>query len=100
MTIWVIQQKTDFCPSRPEEIFYNCIVGVIYCFCFFNLKEGQARYRMLVFYVIMISQNIACIFLFMFLSEPEVLKSELIFIAIGLIIGGTIIGKASEKIKF
>lgn len=92
MTIWVIYQKTDFCPTRPEEIFYNCVIGVIYCFCFFNLKEGQARYRMFVFYIIMISQNIACLFLFIFLSESETLKHELIFITVALVIGGTLIG--------
>lgn len=38
MTLWIVKQKTDFCATRWEEYLYNSITGVIYCFCFFNLK--------------------------------------------------------------
>ena len=43
MTLWVVYQNTDFCTEWWEERLYNAIVGVIYCFCFFNLKEGRYR---------------------------------------------------------
>lgn len=43
MTAWVVWQNTDFCSSKWEERLYNAVVGAIYCFCFFNLKEGRSR---------------------------------------------------------
>ena len=42
MTAWVVWQNTDFCTNIWEERLYNAVVGVIYCFCFFNLKEGRS----------------------------------------------------------
>lgn len=92
MTMWVIQQKTDFCPSRLEEVFYNCVVGVIYCFCFFNLREGQARYRMIAFYAVMVSQNFICLLLFLFL-HPGAMNRDLVIITSSIIISGTFLGK-------
>lgn len=50
MTAWVYLQKTDFSPTWWEERFFNLVVGIIYCFCFFSLKEGQTRYRAAFFY--------------------------------------------------
>ena len=44
MTSWVVWQDTDFCATWWEERIYNAVVGVIYCFTFFNLKEGKSRY--------------------------------------------------------
>lgn len=38
MTVWTIRQKTDLCSTAWEERVYNGVVGVIYCFCFFNVK--------------------------------------------------------------
>ena len=38
MTVWIVGQKTDLCKTAWEERIYNAVVGVIYCFCFFNLK--------------------------------------------------------------
>lgn len=44
MTFWVIQGETDFCMSKWEEIIYNMVVGIIYIFCWFNVKEGRSRH--------------------------------------------------------
>jgi hypothetical protein len=38
MTFWTVKQKTDLCTTAWEERIYNAIVGVVYCFDFFNLK--------------------------------------------------------------
>ncbi|CAM1311585.1 XKR6 (predicted) [Pycnogonum litorale] len=56
--IWVTLQKTDFCSTWVEERVYNFVVAVIYCFCFFNLKEGRSRVRMTTFYVIIFLENL------------------------------------------
>ncbi|XP_010211929.1 PREDICTED: XK-related protein 7 [Tinamus guttatus] len=59
MTFWIIQGETDFCMSKWEEIIYNMVVGIIYIFCWFNVKEGRSRYRMGIYYVITLSENAA-----------------------------------------
>ena len=64
MTSWVVWQDTDFCATWWEERVYNGIVGVVYCFTFFNLKEGRSRYRAGLFYAVVVVENYACLFLF------------------------------------
>ncbi|XP_063968284.1 uncharacterized protein LOC135157244 [Lytechinus pictus] len=57
MLVWVHLQKTDFCTNPLEERLFNCVVATIYVFCFFNLKEGKSRKRVLVFYFTMFVEN-------------------------------------------
>ncbi|XP_013369297.1 PREDICTED: XK-related protein 7 [Chinchilla lanigera] len=57
MTFWVIQGETDFCMSKWEEIIYNMVVGIIYIFCWFNVKEGRSRHRMTLYYCIVLLEN-------------------------------------------
>ncbi|XP_021544914.1 XK-related protein 7 [Mirounga leonina] len=57
MTFWVIQGETDFCMSKWEEIIYNMVVGIIYIFCWFNVKEGRSRRRMALYYCIVLLEN-------------------------------------------
>lgn len=57
MTVWLVWQDTDFCTTRVEEVLFDCVMGAIHIFCFFNLKEGRTRYRALIFYVIMFAEN-------------------------------------------
>ena len=69
MTGWVICQNTDFCESVWEERYYNAIVGVIYCFCFFNLKEGQSRFRATTFYFVVILENFIFLAIYFYLTD-------------------------------
>nr|XP_057907199.1 XK-related protein 7-like [Doryrhamphus excisus] len=59
MTFWIIQGETDFCMSKWEEIIYNMVVGIIYIFCWFNVKEGPSRLRMTVYYTVTLAENVA-----------------------------------------
>ncbi|XP_061129187.1 XK-related protein 7-like isoform X4 [Syngnathus typhle] len=59
MTFWIIQGETDFCMSKWEEIIYNMVVGIIYIFCWFNVKEGPSRLRMTVYYTVTLVENVA-----------------------------------------
>ncbi|XP_040583865.1 uncharacterized protein [Lepeophtheirus salmonis] len=96
MTTWVICQDTDFCPTVWEERFYNAIVGVIYCFCFFNLKEGRSRYRASIFYTIIIIENLIFVGIFLWITDME-------WIGIGsfvIVICGTILGIASMLLYY
>ncbi|XP_061628740.1 XK-related protein 7-like [Phyllopteryx taeniolatus] len=59
MTFWIIQGETDFCMSKWEEIIYNMMVGIVYVFCWFNVKEGRTRYRMLTYSLTVFVENVA-----------------------------------------
>ncbi|XP_030625318.1 XK-related protein 7 [Chanos chanos] len=59
MTFWIIQGETDFCMSKWEEIIYNMVVGIIYIFCWFNVKEGRARFRLGIYYLVTLVENAA-----------------------------------------
>uniref|UniRef100_A0A4W4GM97 XK-related protein n=1 Tax=Electrophorus electricus TaxID=8005 RepID=A0A4W4GM97_ELEEL len=59
MTFWVIQGETDFCMSKWEEIIYNMVVGIIYIFCWFNVREGPGRYRLAVYHCLSLVENAA-----------------------------------------
>ncbi|XP_040187595.1 XK-related protein 7 [Rana temporaria] len=58
MTFWIIQGETDFCMSRWEEIIYNMVLGIIYIFCWFNVREGRTRCRMTSYYIIVLTENV------------------------------------------
>ncbi|XP_043946276.1 XK-related protein 7 [Protopterus annectens] len=72
MTFWIIQGETDFCMSKWEEIIYNMMVGIIYIFCWFNVKEGQTRYRMFIYYFITLSENAALTVLWYMNRGPRI----------------------------
>uniref|UniRef100_A0AAV2KFN1 XK-related protein n=1 Tax=Knipowitschia caucasica TaxID=637954 RepID=A0AAV2KFN1_KNICA len=57
MAFWVIHGGTDFCMSKWEEVLFNMVVGVVYVFCWFNVQEGQTRYRMVVYYIVVLLEN-------------------------------------------
>lgn len=59
MTFWIIQGETDFCMSKWEEIIYNMVVGIIYIFCWFNVREGPARCRLATYYCVILVENVA-----------------------------------------
>ncbi|XP_008431745.1 XK-related protein 4 isoform X2 [Poecilia reticulata] len=40
MTFWIVHCETDFCISKWEEIVFDMVVGIIYIFSWFNVKEG------------------------------------------------------------
>jgi len=59
MTFWIIQGETDFCMSKWEEIIYNMMVGIVYIFCWFSVREGRTRCRMLTYSLTVFAENVA-----------------------------------------
>lgn len=59
MTFWIIQGETDFCMSKWEEIIYNMMVGIVYVFCWFSVREGRTRCRMLIYSLTVFAENVA-----------------------------------------
>ncbi|KAJ8717190.1 hypothetical protein PYW08_005589 [Mythimna loreyi] len=92
MTFWIVVQKTTFCPNKLEETLYNVVMGFVYCFCYINLREGHTRYRLMLFYTLMISQNFGSLFLYVLISETERQKKSWSIAAAICIIFGTIVG--------
>ena len=90
MTVWVVLQKNDPNTTSLEEYAYNAVVGIVYCFCFFNLREGRARARMLAFYIVTVAQNLACLYLFLALKQythPFLAQFSAVTIVCGTIVG-------------
>ncbi|XP_072170268.1 XK-related protein 6-like [Diadema setosum] len=57
ITVWLVWQKTAFCDTKFEEVLFDCVMGFIHIFCFFNVKEGATRYRALLFYTVIFVEN-------------------------------------------
>ncbi|XP_026857040.2 XK-related protein 4 [Electrophorus electricus] len=57
MTFWIVHCETEFCVTKWEEIVFDMVVGVIYIFSWFNVKEGRTRCRLLVYYAVILLEN-------------------------------------------
>ncbi|KPP62949.1 XK-related protein 7-like [Scleropages formosus] len=71
MTFWVIQGETDFCMSKWEEIVYDMMVGVIYVFCWFNVREGHERRRLLAYCSVVLAENMVLVALWYLYRGPQ-----------------------------
>ncbi|XP_023673960.1 XK-related protein 4-like isoform X2 [Paramormyrops kingsleyae] len=59
MTFWIVHCETEFCVTKWEEIVFDMVVGVVYIFSWFNVKEGRTRYRLFVYYLVVLLENAA-----------------------------------------
>ncbi|XP_073480921.1 XK-related protein 6 [Aquarana catesbeiana] len=75
MAFWIIHGGTDFCMSKWEEVLFNMVVGIVYIFCWFNVKEGRTRYRMFAYYTVILTENAALTFLWYFYRDPNTTDS-------------------------
>ena len=82
MTVWIVSQQTDFCDSKLQELIFDCIVGVIYCFSFFNLKEGKTRWRACVFYFVIFLENAALLSVWFLENQLDLLLKISLLIAL------------------
>jgi FtsH-binding integral membrane protein len=92
MTFWIIVQKTTFCTNKLEETLYNVVMGFVYCFCYINIKDGPTKYRLLIFYTLIMGQNFGSLLLYYLFTESELQKRSWSVVATTAIVGGTIIG--------
>ncbi|KAG9494697.1 hypothetical protein GDO78_002181 [Eleutherodactylus coqui] len=75
MAFWIIHGGTDFCMSKWEEVLFNMVVGIVYIFCWFNVKEGRTRYRMFAYYTVIMTENAALTFLWYLYRDPNTTDS-------------------------
>lgn len=71
MTFWIIQGETDFCMSKWEEIIYNMMVGIVYIFCWFSVREGRTRCRMLIYSLTVFAENVALTAVWYLYRDPR-----------------------------
>ena len=90
MTLWVLRQQTDFCPTRWEERLFNMVVGIVYCFSFFSLKEGPTRGRLCAFYTIMFLEDMVLLALWLAFSRQQPHENLALIITV---LGGFILGR-------
>ena len=102
MTAWVVWQATDFCTNVWEERLYNAVVGVIYCFCFFNLKEGRSRYRMAVFYTVTFVENLTFVAAYYWSTHhsPSLPVTWFSLGAMVIVVAGTAVGLCSMVLYY
>ncbi|XP_034038298.1 XK-related protein 4 [Thalassophryne amazonica] len=71
MTFWIVHCETDFCISKWEEIVFDMVVGIIYIFSWFNVKEGRTRYRLFIYYLVILGENAALSALWYLYRSPH-----------------------------
>ncbi|XP_028329314.1 XK-related protein 4 [Gouania willdenowi] len=71
MTFWIVHCETDFCISKWEEIVFDMVVGIIYIFSWFNVKEGRTRYRLFIYYLLILVENAALSTLWYLYRSPH-----------------------------
>ncbi|KAG1656148.1 XK-related protein 6 [Nymphon striatum] len=78
MTMWIIHQNTIFCstdlgkPVYWKEYLYNMIMGVVYIFCYFNVKNEPTFHKYKIYYIIVFLENCICISLWYHYSDSSV----------------------------
>uniref|UniRef100_UPI00358E801E XK-related protein 6-like isoform X1 n=1 Tax=Myxine glutinosa TaxID=7769 RepID=UPI00358E801E len=76
MTFWIVTEETDFCASKWEEILFNMLVGVVYIFCWFSVKDGKIPLRMAVFYLIILTENVVLTLSWYFYRDTAVSEAS------------------------
>lgn len=95
MTSWLFCQKTRFCMDEYgrkhccREYLFNTVIGFVYIFCFFNIKAGMTRIRVIPYYVIMLGENT----LFIVMWYPyRTLYGEIETASLSIVWGGFALG--------
>ncbi|CAM4530842.1 XK-related protein 5 isoform X2 [Caretta caretta] len=97
MSFWLVSQQTDIIVSSCHWRLFNFLVGAVYIFCYINVQAGPSRYRVAVFYVIMLIENI---FLLMLATDLlQGVRRDSLFMT-GAVMAGFVIGSAALVIYY
>ncbi|XP_068679613.1 XK-related protein 8-like [Montipora foliosa] len=95
MTSWLVCQNTLFCVDENgrnhlcREYLFDFVIGFVYIFSFFNIKDGMTRIRVIPYYVIMLCENTV----FLVLWYPfRTLYGDVEIAALSIVWGGFGIG--------
>ena len=90
MTVWIQYQKPTFgSDNRISKFIFPVVIGFIYLFCFFNVKDGFTRKRLVFFYVLTFLENCALMGAWL----PYRHEYGVVFVAaVAMVFGGFFIG--------
>ncbi|XP_065258088.1 XK-related protein 5 [Emys orbicularis] len=97
MSFWLVSQQTDIIASSCHWRLFNFLVGAVYIFCYINFQAGPSRYRVAVFYAIMLIENIFLLMLATDLLQGA--RRESLFMT-GAVMAGFVIGSAALVIYY
>lgn len=84
MAFWIVHGGTDFCMSKWEEVLFNMVVGIVYIFCWFNVKEGRTRYHMVIYYFVVLAENTVLTCLWYAYRDPVTTDSYAVLVLCGV----------------
>ena len=61
MCAWLLYQKTQACYTRCEEALFVLVLGAVYIFTFFNVKDQTTRVKYTLYYLLCFAENTAMI---------------------------------------
>ncbi|OWF48620.1 uncharacterized protein LOC110452843 [Mizuhopecten yessoensis] len=91
MTFWITLQNADFGETTCEKRLFNSVSGFIYIFCFLNLKDSRARWRILAYHVVVLGENSLLVLLW-FLGRPDNTPMWMEVSTIAIVFGGYAVG--------
>ncbi|XP_069126160.1 serine-rich adhesin for platelets-like [Argopecten irradians] len=91
MTFWITLQNADFGETSCEKRLFNSVSGFIYTFCFLNLKDSRARWRILAYHAVMLGENSLLVLLW-FQGRPDTVPVWMEISTIAIVFGGYVVG--------
>lgn len=95
MTLWLICQRSKFCTDEQgqnhpfREKLFSTVIGFIYIFCFFNIREGLTRKRLVLFYSFMLVENSLLVAMW---YPNRTIQGMAVFAALVVVWGGFALG--------
>ena len=72
----LLYQKTEACNSRCEEILFCFVLGAVYIFSFFNVKEERTRWKYLAYYTFCFFENTFLIGFWVAMANNDLAQGE------------------------
>lgn len=57
MLVWITRLQPEFGSTTCERRLFTVVSAAIHIFCYLNLKDGNSRYRMAFYYVLMLIET-------------------------------------------
>ncbi|KAM9260899.1 LOW QUALITY PROTEIN: XK-related protein 4 [Cariama cristata] len=69
MTFWIVHCES-FASTKWEEIVFDMVVGIIYIFSWFNVKEGRTRCRLFIYYFVTLENTALSALWYLYKAPP------------------------------
>ncbi|KAL3868628.1 hypothetical protein ACJMK2_041419 [Sinanodonta woodiana] len=69
MILWIRHQKPDFGSTPCERGLFMIVAATVYIFCFINLKDGRSRWRLLIYYSLVLLESSLFVALWMIYKD-------------------------------